>query len=222
VPEGGDWREVIAEWCEGTGCDAWAMCVQMQEPEVYATTWLAHTEAPEHFAEHLDAWMDHYRRRGIGAMGNGIISLRRTEGGRRGWFRAEDTVGRTFGECGEDILRGFELRDFLERLPDAGRLLDIPLRLAPDVRLEQSHAPGDDGWAVADTRLRLVRGLAYQGSVDPQGALLLGRCDGTRPLGALLAETAAELGVDLDSLVPGALRVTRNLVEQGFLLPPPP
>jgi hypothetical protein len=66
-----------------------------------------------------------------------------------------------------------------------------------------------------------VRGLAYQGSVDPHGALFLGRCDGTRPLGTLLAETAAELGVELDSLVPAALRVTRTLVEQGFLLPPP-
>jgi methylase of polypeptide subunit release factors len=221
VPEGGDWREVIAEWCEGTGCDAWAMCVELHEPATYATTWISHTEPPERFAELFDAWMDHYRRRGIAAMGNGVLSLRRTEGGRAPWFRAEDTVGHAFGDCGEDMLRGFALRDFLERLPDAGRLLDIPLRLAPDVRLEQEYAPGGEGWEVEDTRLRRVQGLAYQGSLDPHGALFLGRCDGTRPLGTLLAETAAELGVELDSLVPGALRVTRTLVEQGFLLPPP-
>jgi hypothetical protein len=48
---------------------------------------------------------------------------------------------------------------------------------------------------------------------------MLGRCTGARPLGELLADLARELDVELDSLVPGALRVTRSLVEQGFLLP---
>ncbi|HEV7465994.1 MAG TPA: hypothetical protein VGP96_06820 [Candidatus Dormibacteraeota bacterium] len=38
-------------------------------------------------------------------------------------------------------------------------------------------------------------------------------------LGELLADLSRDLDVELDSLVPGALRVTRSLVEQGFLLP---
>lgn len=221
VPEGGDWREVIAEWCADTGCDAWAMCVELQEPAAYATTWLTHTEPPERYAELFAAWTDHYRRRGLAAIGYGVLSLRRTDGGRPSWFRAEDVVGRATGECGEEILQGFALRDFLERLPAPDRLLDIPLRLSPDVRLEQRYVPGEDGWAVEETRVHKARGLAYQGGVDPHGALLLGRCDGSRPLGELLADTAAELGVAVDSLVPAALRVTRTMVEQGFLLPPP-
>jgi hypothetical protein len=37
--------------------------------------------------------------------------------------------------------------------------------------------------------------------------------------GELLADLSRDLDVELDSLVPGALRVTRSLVEQGFLLP---
>jgi hypothetical protein len=221
VPEGGDWREVIAEWCTDTGCDAWAMCVDLQEPAAYATTWLTHTEPPERFADLFDLWMEHYRRRGLAALGYGVLSLRRTEGGRPPWFRAEDVVGRATGDCGDEILRGFALRDFLERLPEPARLLDVPLRLSPDVRLEQRYAPGENGWGVEESRLHRVRGLAYEGGVDPHGALLLGRCDGTRPLGELVAETAAEIGVAVDSLVPTALRVTRTMVEQGFLLPPP-
>lgn len=221
VPEGGDWREVVAEWCADTGCDAWAMCVELQEPAAYATTWLTHTEPPERYADLFDAWTEHYRRRGLAALGYGVLSLRRTDGRRPPWFRAEDVVGRATGECGEDILQGFALRDFLERLPEPDRLLDVPLRLSPDVRLEQRYSPGEDGWAVEETRVHKARGLAYQGGVDPHGALLLGRCDGTRPLGELLAETAAEIGVAVDSLVPAALRVTRTMIEEGFLLPPP-
>jgi hypothetical protein len=38
-------------------------------------------------------------------------------------------------------------------------------------------------------------------------------------LGELLADLSRDLDVELDSLVPGALRVTRSLVDQGFLLP---
>ena len=221
VPEGGDWRDVIAEWCADTGCDAWVMCVERQEPAAYATTWITHTEPREHFADLFDAWTEHYRRRGLAAIGYAVLSLRRTDGDRAPWFRAEDVVGRAIGECGDDILQGFALRDFVERLPDPDRLLDVPLRLSPDVRLEQSYAPGENGWQVEQTRVHLVRGLAYQGGVDPHGALFLGRCDGTRPLGELLAETAAEIGVAVDSLIPAALRITRTMVEQGFLLPPP-
>lgn len=165
--------------------------------------------------------MDHYRRRGLAALGHGVLSLRRVEGTRSPWFRAEDVVGRATGECGEDILLGFALRDFLERLPAPDQLLDIPLRLSPDVRLEQRYAPGADGWEVEQTKVQRVHGLAYEGGVDPHGALLLGRCDGTRPLGALLADMAAEIGAEVESLVPSAIRVIRTLVEQGFLLPPP-
>jgi hypothetical protein len=49
--------------------------------------------------------------------------------------------------------------------------------------------------------------------------MLLGRCTGDHPLGELLADLSHDLGVELDTLVPGALQVTRSLVEQGFLLP---
>ena len=182
---------------------------------------VAWAEDASRFTELFEPWMEHYRRRGIASLGYGVLSLRRTDGTRPPWFRAEDVVGRATGECGDDILLGFALRDFLERLPEPDRLLDVPLRLSADVRLEQRCAPGADGWEVEETRVHRVRGLAYQGGVDAHGALLLGRCDGSRPLGELLAETAAEIGVGVDSLIPAALRVTRTMVEQGFLLPPP-
>jgi hypothetical protein len=158
VRENGDWRAVLAEWCEGTGCDAWAVC-------------------------------------------------------------AEDAAARTPGDCGDQILLGFALRDLLDRLTDDRALLSARLRLSPEVRLDQRCAPGADGWEIEQTSVRLERGIGYQGLVDPHGAMMLGRCTGVRPLGELLAELARELEVELETLVPGALQVTRSLVEQGFLLP---
>jgi methylase of polypeptide subunit release factors len=219
VPAGGDWREVLAEWCRDTGCDAWAMCAELQEPEVYASVWIAHTEPTDRHAELFESWMDHYRRRGIAVMGSGVLVLRRAGEGRSPWFRAEQAPDRTAGDCGDQILRGFALRDLLDRLPDEGALLAARLRLCPDVRLEQRCSPGAEGWEIEQTSVRLARGIGYEGMVDPHGAMLLGRCTGDHPLGELLADMSRDLGVELDTLVPGALQVTRSLVEQGFLLP---
>jgi hypothetical protein len=186
---------------------------------VYASVWITHTEPPHRHAELFETWMDHYRRRGIATMGSGVLVLRRAEDGHSPWFRAEEAPARTPGDCGEQILRGFALRDVLERLPDRGALLSAHLRLSPDVRLEQSCTPGAEGWEIEQTSVRLVRGIGYQGVVDPHGAMLLGRCTGAHPLGELLADLSRDLGVELDTLVPGALEVARSLVEQGFLLP---
>ena len=219
MPAGLDWREVVAEWCADTGCDAWAICSEVQEPEVYASVWIGHTEPAARHAELFDAWLDHYRRRGIAAIGSGFLILRRVEDGRTPWFRAEEAVARAPGECGDQVLRVFAQRDLLDRLSDDGALLAARLRLSPDTRLEQRCAPGAEGWEIEQTSVRLDGGIGYQGIVDPHGALMLGRCTGARPLGELLADLARELEVELDSLVPGALRATRSLVEQGFLLP---
>ncbi|HEX3605577.1 MAG TPA: methyltransferase [Candidatus Dormibacteraeota bacterium] len=219
VPTGGDWREVLGEWCTGTGCDAWAMCAELKEPEVYATVWIGHTEPPHRHAELFERWMDHYRRRGITAMGSGVLMLRRATGGRVPWFHAEDAAGRGSGDCGDQILRGFELRDLLERLTDQRALLSARLRLSPDARLDQSCTAGTQGWEIERTTVRLTRGLRYQGTIDPHGALLLGRCTGAQPLGDLLAEMSQALGVELESMMPGALEVTRSLIAQGFLVP---
>ncbi|HEY2706154.1 MAG TPA: methyltransferase [Candidatus Dormibacteraeota bacterium] len=219
VPAGGNWSEVVGEWCADTGCDAWAMCAEIQEPEVYATVWITHTEPPHRHEDLFETWMDHYRRRGIAAMGSGLLVLRRAEEGRSPWFRAEQAVTRVPGDCGDQILRGFALRDLLDRLPGEEALLSARLRLSPDACLEQSCTPGAEGWEVERTSVRLVRGLGYQGVIDPHGAMLLGRCTGAAPLGELLADLSRDLGVELDTLLPGALQVTRSLVEQGFLLP---
>jgi hypothetical protein len=50
-------------------------------------------------------------------------------------------------------------------------------------------------------------------------AAIVAACDGSRPLGAVLAAAARSAGADAGTLARAALPVIRRLVEQGFLLP---
>ena len=51
------------------------------------------------------------------------------------------------------------------------------------------------------------------------GAPSAAACDGTRPLGAVLAETARSADADPSDLTRAALPVVRRPVERGFLVP---
>lgn len=120
--------------------------------------------------------------------------------------------------CGEEIARGFAVRDFLASATDE-TLLDTRLRLVPDVRLEQEAEPSPEGWRTVASRLRLTRGLAYAGPTDPMRAALVGRCNGQRSLRELVAAVAASLETEFSSIAPACIEVVRRLIERGFLLP---
>lgn len=218
--QGQDWRDRLAGWFEKTGCDAWVLCSETHDAETYATTWIKHTEGKhtQQFAERFREWMNYYHRQNIDAMSAGVITLRKASG-RKNWFHAEEAPEQMLGPCGSDVLRGFALWDFLEVLPKEESLLDIRLRVSPDLRLQQQCRPGERGWLPVEEQLYLTRGLAYRGSVDRPVADLVGRCDGSKRLGELIAELAANYEIAIDALAPACLRVVRKLIERGFLWP---
>jgi hypothetical protein len=148
----------------------------------------------------------------------GVITMRRSSG-HPNWYRAEDAPEKMLGPCGDSIIRGFELRYFLEGLNDDSGLLDASLKVSPDVRLERHSEPSPEGWLDVSTHLRFARGLAYSGAIDPYVANLVVRCDGRRPLRDLLAEMAAALGRRPVEVAPAFCTVVRGLIERGFLLP---
>ena len=217
---GQDWRERLAGWFAGTGCDAWAMRSETFEAGSYACNWLRHTERddPKLFLQFFEAWMAYYERERIEAISGGLITLRRRSGGRN-WFRADDAPDKMLGPAGDAVLQSFELHDFLEAAQADEGLLRRRLRVSPDVRWEQRLEPTPEGWSLAESELRLTRGLTYSGRVDPFVARLVARCDGERELGALLEEMAIALGKDAASVAPACLDIVRRLVERGFLLP---
>jgi ubiquinone/menaquinone biosynthesis C-methylase UbiE len=216
---GEDWRQRLAAWFEGTGCDAWVMRSETRDAAAYASTWIRETERddPERFAQRFDEWMAYYERERIEAMSAGLITMRRSNH-YPNWFRADDTPEKMLGPCGEHVARGFDLQDFLATVRDDQALMDARLCVSPDVRLEQQSAPSAEGWRVSASELRLVRGLAYSGTIDTIGANLVTRCDGKRRVRELLTDVAASLEADLESMA-RCLAIVRQLIERGFLLP---
>jgi hypothetical protein len=216
-------EERLASWFEGIGCDAWVLCNETRDTSTYADKWIRHTEPdrPGDWGRLYSEWMADYVSQGIEAVSAGVITLRRRQG-KAHWVRIEPGPPRMLGACGESVVDGFALRDFLETVQDDPGLLEARLRVSPHVRLEQRSAPHAGGWRVGETRVELARGLAWAGEADEHLARLLSRADGERPLAVLLEEVATAVGRTPQEVVPGLLPLVRRLVAQGFLLPAGP
>jgi SAM-dependent methyltransferase len=217
---GQDWRDRLAMWFAGTGCDAWVMRSDTLDAAGYAAKWIRHTErdSPEQFHRRLEEWLAYYERAGIEAISGGLITIRRRSGATH-WFRADDAPAKMLGPAGDGILLGFALRDYLEAARNDELLLAERFRVSPDACLHERYEHASGGWCLAESELAIRRGLAYAGSVDPYVARLLARCDGRAPLGGLLRELAQSLGQDPPVFAAACLAVVRRLVEQGFLIP---
>jgi hypothetical protein len=215
---GEDWRDRLAGWSAGTGCDTLVLVREVLDPAAHAANWLRQTERPDAWEPEYDRWMAYYERHRIEAIGLGLVTMRRRAAGRDGWFRAEQ-AGQDFAmPCGDHLGAAFELADFLAA-HQGDRLAAAHLRVAPDVVLDERAGPTGAGWAVTDRRLRQTAGLCREGEVDGGVAAIVAACDGNRPLGAVLAGAAGAAGADAEALARAALPVIRRLVEQGFLLP---
>jgi SAM-dependent methyltransferase len=220
-PADKDWRERLAGWFVGSGCDAWVMRAERRDAALYASTWIRHTETfhPEEHRRYFEEWMAYYRELGIEAVSSGLITIRRRSG-TRNWFRADEAPAKMIGAAGTHVALGFSLTDFLTTCPSDAALLETPLRVSPDVRLDQVWAPGEHQMVEESATLRLSRGLAYVGNVDPLMSRLVFHCDGQRPVGELVAEVARGLEAEPRDIEPEACNLLRQLIQQGFLLPP--
>ncbi|MCE9532766.1 MAG: class I SAM-dependent methyltransferase [Planctomycetes bacterium] len=214
---GTDWRDRMAKWFGGTGCDACVLRFTTVAPDVQAEMWLRSDpevkaeEVPERFRD----WLAYHRAEGIEAVSDGIITLRKRSTGPN-WIRFDDAPKR-IGQCGPSMERAFAAVDFLTATHQDETFLEARLRLAPDVRWEQRLAPTPEGWDVRHSQLYISAGLAYRGDANRQGLSLAELCNGERTVRQVLESLADPNGPPLN--IPGVLAVTRQLVEQGFLLP---
>jgi len=217
---GSDWKERLAGWFKDSGCDAWVMRVQTEEPAAYASKWINQTEAvePRLFTERFRAWTDYYREQEIEAISSGVITMRRSSDGPN-WLRVDENPPRLLGPCGDDIEMMFALRDFLETSRDDARLLEIKPHASPVLRMHQHLFPSGGGWEMRTIELRREQGLGSGATIDPYVAGLVGRCDGERTLRDLIDELARALGRDPAEVTEPMLGVVRQLIENGFLLP---
>lgn len=215
---GEDWRERLAGWADGTGCDVLVLEREALAPSEHAASWLRQTERPDRWQDEFDAWLDDCEARGVEAVGFGLISMRKRADGAAPWFRAESAPQDMALDCGDYLGAVFELNDFLARCDDEA-LLDVSLGVAPHVLLDEQRRAGEDGWLTVSCKLRQTAGLCEEGEVDDVIAAVVGACDGRRPLRQVLVDVSAERGVTMSELSAAALPVVRTLIERAFVLP---
>jgi hypothetical protein len=216
----GDPAEPLRAWVAGSGCDAWLLHWRSADPLGHAAGWLRPLGESDRGAYEaaLDRWLAYLHGLGIEAIGYGAITLRRRSGARN-WVRRDPVALDRLEPAGEHTLRVVAAADLLEDLPDE-RLLDVPLALADEQRLEQVLAIGAGRLTVERQTLALTDGLRLTVGVDRHTASLLPHFDGRRPLRevlALAADGASLEPFERERFVPAALPVVRRLLELGFL-----
>jgi methylase of polypeptide subunit release factors len=216
VEPGAEWSAAPRAWLAQHGCDAWLLHYRTDDPLTYAAMWNEQLRAtdPEGYGATLERWLAYYEREGIEAIALGAVIMRRRDGSN--WVRADEMRLAPTGLASDHLLRVFANQDLLESKGDDS-LLEAPLALADDHRLDQTLLHTGGQYLPQEGRLVLANGVGVEGPVPPNAIHVLFRLDGSTPLREVVAEVARDTGVDADTLAPEAVRTVRRLVELGFV-----
>jgi len=215
--KGQPWEERVAEWLQDTGCDAWVMKGLTQNPEEYAQQRIKETsEDPSQDAKIYAGYMNYYRHRGVEAIHDGLIVMRRRQG--TNWVRIEEVPTTPKGELGEMIESTFTAHTMMQQIDSDEKLLVIKPRMAPNVRLEQVCAQHQGEWRAEALTLRLVSGFPFHMSVQPLVAEFLVTCDGNRTAGEAIQAFAGQASAPVEAVQKECLGIIRKLLERGFMV----
>jgi SAM-dependent methyltransferase len=214
---GEDWSLRPRRWVEGTGCDAWILRSETQDPLTYAAVWTRGPEAVG-YDDALERWRAHYEALGIRSLVMGALVLRRRTAGPN-WVRADELPAPPDRDASAALLRVFAGEDRLRTLGTDAVLLDEVLRVAGPLRLRQTVAFRDGTPEVQEAELSLADGLPLRGGADGGTIRLVQLCDGRRRLREVVAEMARSAGTDAGALTGPTLTVARRLMALGFLEP---
>lgn len=213
---GEDWRERVAQWLP-TGCQAWVVQREVQDPAEYASLWLhdsGEIRGPDHVRLY-DEWLTRFDADATEGVGFGWVVLRRT-GEADPRVCIEEWSHAVEQPLGPHVQAWSERARWLSTRP-AEALLDARLAVAADVVLEQVGRPGaEDPEAVV---LRQQVGMRRAERVGTEVAGIVGACDGQLPVGRLADAVAAILETDVAAVRRKALPELVRLVDHGILRP---
>ncbi len=218
--EGQPWEDRIAEWLEGTGCDAWVMKGLTQNPTEYAQHRIRETaQDSSHDAELYQGYMSYYRKRGVQAIHDGLIVMRRRSA--PNWVRIEEVPKTPTGDLGELVLSTFAAMDLVRAMENDEELLHARPRLSPHVRLEQICDQVDGHWHAQSLTLRLTSGFPFHMNIQPLVADFLATCDGSLTAEDAIHGFAALAQAPIETVRRECLAMLRKLIERGFILANP-
>ena len=215
--KGQPWEERVAEWLENTGCDAWVMKGLTQDPEEYAQQRIKETsEDTSQDAASFHGYMNYYRHRGVEAIHDGLIVMRRREG--KNWVRIEEVPTTPKGELGEMIVSTFAAHTMMQQIDSDEKLLALKPRMALNSRLEQVCTQHQGQWRAEALTLRLISGFPFHMNVQPLVAEFLVTCDGTRTAGEAIQAFASSANAPIAAVQKECLGIIRRLLERGFMV----
>jgi methylase of polypeptide subunit release factors len=215
---GESWQERLAEWLEGTGCDAWILRTYVGEAARYAyeRTKTQHGLTPQQADEQFERCVEYYRRRDVEQVQGGILAMRRRSG--TNWLRIEEGRMEPAEPFGDRILDLFDTQTVLStHLPDE-ELLALKPALAPGLRLDQQLRPEDGRWILSSAKLSVGGALPVSMNTESQVAQFLTGCDGTRTLDELARALAGVVRAPLEQVREQCSSVVRKLAERRLIV----
>jgi methyltransferase family protein len=215
------WKERLASWFEGTGCDAWVLRVASHEADEYALERIAEAVPSDLEAANraFRVWMDHYRAHHLTAVHVGLLTLRRRDG--QNWIRHGELPRRGGNAFGHIIERCLDNADFRRTTSDE-ELLNSKLMVPPDARLERNLTCRDGCWQPTSIQLTLADGIPYSETLRPEFANFVTRLDGKQPLSHHIGQLVSETGVPRPRTDRECLTLVHRLLEKGLLIGEPP
>ncbi|HEX6336287.1 MAG TPA: methyltransferase [Jiangellaceae bacterium] len=213
---GQDWQERVGAWVAGTGCDAWIIQREVQDPAAYVELWLRDAGEPAGpaYVSRYDSWLAWFEAQRVEGIGFGWVILRAARFDDPS-VSIEDWPHAVEQPLGPVVAGHFDRLDLLRRLERDDDLLGARLVLADDVVQEQIGPPGAED--PAHVVLRQQRGLRRAVEVGTAEAALVGACDGSVPIGTLVDAVATVLDVDPLALRSDLLPRVRRFVADGYL-----
>jgi hypothetical protein len=219
--KGEDWRERVGNWVADTGCDAWVIQREVQDPAAYVELWLrdsGDTARPD-YRERYDAWLSWFESQRVDGIAFGWIMLR-AAGSANPEVRLEEWPHAVEQPLGSTVGAYFDRVAALCAASTDDVLLASRLVCAADVVQEQIGQPGAED--PEHLVLRQERGMRRAIRAGTAEAGFVGACDGSLSVGALIAALASVLEVDEAKLRSELLPRVRDLVSAGFLAFPSP
>lgn len=217
--EGQDWRERLASWFEGTGCDAWVLMLRTSEALQYAEMWALETDQEDHtaFTRTFDEWAEYLQRNRVESVSTGLVAMRRAPG-RRNTFRIDEWRADLSGGFGVRVERALAISDFLREC-EGERLLGVRLVASPEARVvtEREWTPG--AWRELETRIHLPFWPEHGGSITPNLLYLLALLDGKRTVREGVAAVAVRLNRSFDEVAAACVPALRQLIAAQLVLP---